>query len=64
VLLNGARGWAKDTLPTYAERRDFFEGIVNGDPDPIALLRAGEEPAVRELIERAKRARSLQVAGA
>ena len=39
VLLNEVRGWAKDTLPTYAERRDFFEGIVGGDPDPIALLR-------------------------
>ncbi len=64
VLLNEVRGWAKDTLPTYAERRDFFEGIVGGDPDPIALLRAGEELAVRELIERAQRACALQVAGA
>jgi precorrin-2 dehydrogenase / sirohydrochlorin ferrochelatase len=59
VLLNGVRGWAKDTLPTYAERRDFFEGIVNGAPDPIELLRAGEEAAVRELIERAQRAHGL-----
>ncbi len=64
VLLNEVRGWAKDTLPTYAERREFFEGIVNGDPDPVALLRAGEEPRVRELIERAQRACSLQAAGA
>ncbi len=63
VLLNEVRGWAKDTLPTYAERRDFFEGIVNGDPDPIALLRAGEETAVRELIERAQRACALQARG-
>ena len=55
VLLNEVRGWAKDTLPTYAERRDFFEGIVNGDPDPIELLRCGEDTAVRELIERAQR---------
>ena len=37
VLLNEARGWAKATLPTYQDRKDFFEGIVNGDPDPVAL---------------------------
>ncbi len=49
-ILNELRGWAKDTLETYEERRDFFEGIVNGTPDPIALLRAGDEAAVRELI--------------
>jgi siroheme synthase-like protein len=42
VLLNEARGWAKATLPTYQERKEFFEGIVNGDPDPIALLRDGD----------------------
>jgi precorrin-2 dehydrogenase / sirohydrochlorin ferrochelatase len=41
VLLNEVRGWAKATLPTYQERKEFFEGIVNGDPDPIALLRDG-----------------------
>ena len=40
VLLNEARGWAKGTLPTYQDRKEFFEGIVNGDPDPVALLRA------------------------
>ena len=54
VLLNEARGWAKGTLPTYQDRKAFFEGIVNGEPDPVALLRAGDEVAVRELIERAK----------
>jgi precorrin-2 dehydrogenase / sirohydrochlorin ferrochelatase len=67
VLLNEARGWAKATLPTYAQRKEFFEGIVNGDPDPIALLRddldggaaagtaagAGEQ-AVRQLIAAAQ----------
>ena len=37
-------------VPTYQDRKEFFEGIVNGDPDPIALLRAGDERAVRELI--------------
>jgi precorrin-2 dehydrogenase/sirohydrochlorin ferrochelatase len=56
VLLNEARGWAKGTLPTYQDRKDFFEGIVNGDPDPVELLRAGDEAAVRELIAAAQRA--------
>src|SRR5919198_1978638 len=51
VLLNEARGWAKGTLPTYQDRKAFFEGIVNGEPDPIELLRAGDEQAVRELIK-------------
>ncbi len=54
VLLNEARGWAKGTLPTYQDRKAFFEGIVNGDPDPIALLRDGDEAAVRELIRAAQ----------
>src|SRR5665213_1447246 len=57
VMLNEARGWAKATLPTYQDRRDFFESIVNGEPDPIELLRAGEEGAVLALIEHAKLAR-------
>jgi siroheme synthase-like protein len=55
VLLNDARGWAKSTLPTYQERKEFFEAIVNGDPDPIELLRAGDEQAVLDLIEAAQR---------
>jgi siroheme synthase-like protein len=55
VLLNEARGWAKGTLPTYQDRKAFFEGIVNGDPDPIELIRAGDEQAVRELIAAAQR---------
>jgi len=54
VLLNDARGWAKGTLPTYQDRKEFFEGIVNGDPDPIELLRAGDVDAVRALIEGAQ----------
>jgi len=56
VLLNEARGWAKATLPTYQDRKVFFESIVNGDPDPIELLRAGEVDAVRDLIADAQRA--------
>ncbi|HEY5187716.1 MAG TPA: bifunctional precorrin-2 dehydrogenase/sirohydrochlorin ferrochelatase [Solirubrobacteraceae bacterium] len=54
VMLNDARGWAKATLPTYQDRKEFFESIVGGDPDPVALLRAGEAGRVRELIESAQ----------
>src|SRR5580692_1183608 len=54
VLLNEVRGWAKGTLPTYQDRKQFFEGIVNGDPDPVELLREGRESDVRELIARAQ----------
>ena len=56
VLLNDARGWAKATLPTYQDRKEFFESIVNGEPDPIDLLRAGDTEAVRDLIAAAQRA--------
>jgi precorrin-2 dehydrogenase / sirohydrochlorin ferrochelatase len=62
VLLNDVRGWAKGTLPTYQDRKAFFEGIVNGDPDPIALLRAGDEAAVRDLIAAAQRSHTTAVA--
>ena len=55
VLLNDVRGWAKGTLPTYQDRKAFFEGIVNGEPDPIDLLRAGDAGAVRDLIAAAQR---------
>jgi precorrin-2 dehydrogenase / sirohydrochlorin ferrochelatase len=55
VLLNEVRGWAKATLPTYQDRKAFFESIVNGEPDPVELLRQGNEPAVRDLIEAARR---------
>ena len=61
VLLNEVRGWAKGTLPTYQDRKEFFEGIVNGAPDPVALLRAGDEQGVRDLIARAQGAHALQV---
>ncbi len=55
VMLNDTRGWAKGTLPTYQDRKDFFESIVNGDPDPIELLRAGDAAAVQDLIAAAQR---------
>jgi precorrin-2 dehydrogenase / sirohydrochlorin ferrochelatase len=77
LLLNEARGWAKATLPTYQERKRFFEQIVGGEPDPIELLRGDEdaagtgardaragEQAVRELIARAQEEHALAVSRA
>src|SRR5205807_10335120 len=61
ILLNDARGWAKATLPTYGDRKEFFESIVNGDPDPVGLLRAGDVQGVRDLIEAAQRSASAGV---
>ena len=54
VILNDARGWAKGTLPTYQDRKEFFEGIVNGDPDPVELIREDREADLLALIEAAK----------
>src|ERR671922_1416485 len=54
VILNDHRGWAKGTLPTYQDRKEFFEGIVNGDPDPVELVRDGREAEVQRLIEEHK----------
>jgi len=62
VMLNDARGWAKGTLPTYQDRKEFFEGIVNGDPDPIELLRRGEETAVLAIVESAKERAAAAIA--
>ena len=56
LLLDGVREWAKTTLPTYHDRKVFFEGIVNGTPDPLELLRNGDEHAAREMIAAAQRA--------
>jgi siroheme synthase-like protein len=54
VLLNEVRGWAKASLPTYQDRKVFFESIVNGEPDPVELLRRGDVQAVRDLIAAAQ----------
>ena len=54
VMLNEVRGWAKGTLPTYQDRKVFFESIVNGRPDPIDLLREGDRDGVRVLIATAR----------
>jgi precorrin-2 dehydrogenase / sirohydrochlorin ferrochelatase len=61
ILLNEVRGWAKATLPTYQVRKEFFEGIVGGDPDPVELLRRGDVDGVRQLIADAQRARAAAV---
>jgi hypothetical protein len=62
-ILNDSRGWAKATLPTYQDRKAFFEGIVNGDPDPVELVRDGREEEVVALIEAAKDGHSTAIAG-
>jgi siroheme synthase-like protein len=62
VILNDARGWAKSTLPTYQDRKEFFEGIVNGEPDPVVLLRESREQDVLALIEAAKERSSAALA--
>src|SRR5262249_3195548 len=54
VILNDHRGSAKATLPTYQDPNEFFEGIVNGDPDPVELIKDGRETEVQRLIEAAK----------
>src|SRR3954464_7500798 len=33
-MLNHGRARAQATLPTYQDRKTFFEDIVNGEPDP------------------------------
>jgi len=63
VILNDARGWAKSTLPTYQDRKAFFEEIVNGDPDPVELVREGRTDEVAEIIEAAKERHAALVAG-
>jgi precorrin-2 dehydrogenase/sirohydrochlorin ferrochelatase len=63
VMLNDVRGWAKGTLPTYQDRKEFFEGIVNGDPDPIELVRDGRESEVLDLIAAAKDSHAAAHAG-
>jgi precorrin-2 dehydrogenase/sirohydrochlorin ferrochelatase len=61
-MLNDIRGWARETLPTYQDRKVFFEAIVNGRPDPIDLLRSGDAQAARDLI--AAHVRAVETAGA
>jgi siroheme synthase-like protein len=58
VILNELRDWAKSELPTYDHRREFFESIVNGQPDPIELIRVGDLDGVRRLVLAAQEART------
>ncbi|MBK5117422.1 MAG: bifunctional precorrin-2 dehydrogenase/sirohydrochlorin ferrochelatase [Thermoleophilia bacterium] len=53
-ILNDHRGWAKATLPTYQDRKAFFEEIVNGDPDPVELLRDNRGADLEALITAAR----------
>ncbi|KAA0269771.1 MAG: bifunctional precorrin-2 dehydrogenase/sirohydrochlorin ferrochelatase [Acidobacteria bacterium] len=62
AILNGARGWAKGTLPTYQDRKAFFESIVNGEPDPIGLLRDARREDLEALIADAKQRHGDRVA--
>jgi siroheme synthase-like protein len=61
-LLNDLRPWAKETFGTYQERKVFFEELVNGDPDPVRLIAAGDEQAVHELIAERVRAAEASLA--
>jgi precorrin-2 dehydrogenase / sirohydrochlorin ferrochelatase len=63
VILNEARGWAKATLPTYQDRKEFFEGIVNGEPDPVELVRDGRVDEVRTLIGAAQETHAAATPG-
>ena len=54
AILDDLRPWVKANLPTYEARRAFFDGIVNGDPDPIELLRVGKRAEVDALLERVR----------
>ncbi len=54
MILNEVRGWAKGTLPTYQDRKAFFEEIVNGDPDPIELIRSDRRDELAALIAAAR----------
>ena len=49
-----AAGRRRRSRPTPSARR-FFAAIIDGDPDPIELLRAGDLAAVKRLIADAKR---------
>jgi siroheme synthase-like protein len=63
IILNEVRGWAKGTLPTYRDRKEFFEGIVNGHPDPVELLREGRDEEVRALVAAAQESHGAVVPG-
>lgn len=59
-VLHDLRPWAKQALPTYEARKEFFSGLVNGDPDPISLIEAGKVDELNLVIAGARR-RASQV---
>lgn len=63
LLLDAVRDWAKETLPTYEDRKVFFEEIVNGEPDPLDLLRSGELEAVKQRISDAQAEALIRLEG-
>jgi siroheme synthase-like protein len=63
-ILNLHRGWAKGTLPTYQDRKAFFEEVVNGDPDPVELLREGRREELEALITAARERHAERVGSA
>jgi siroheme synthase-like protein len=63
-ILNEERGWAKATLPTYNDRKAFFEEIVNGSPDPVELIRAGKNDELQALIASARERHTALVTNA
>jgi hypothetical protein len=50
LMAGSPRPCVCDRRQLHGRRRRPATPIVNGTPDPIALLRAGDEAAVRELI--------------
>ncbi|MFN2389192.1 MAG: bifunctional precorrin-2 dehydrogenase/sirohydrochlorin ferrochelatase [Actinomycetota bacterium] len=54
-VLRELRVWAKENLATYDLRKAFFESIVHGRPDPLELIRRGDETALRSQIADAQR---------
>ncbi len=52
--LRRLRPWAKEHLPTYAQRRDLFRSVARGVPDPIELISAGDMDGFEALVEERK----------
>ncbi|HET7482666.1 MAG TPA: bifunctional precorrin-2 dehydrogenase/sirohydrochlorin ferrochelatase [Actinomycetota bacterium] len=61
-ILEDLRPWAKENLPSYEERRDFFRAVVDATPDPVELLRSGRRSELHDMIERTKAAASSRLA--
>lgn len=51
ILLRELRPWAKANLTGYSARKMFFDEIVEGPPDPIALIEQGREAELIAHIE-------------